>query len=69
MTSDLLSAPPVGAGGFTGSAITAWCATCQEHAVPMRDGTCGFCSSSITQTPPPSEGGTHVAACRSRPAA
>lgn len=51
MTSDLLAAAPVGAGGFTGSPITAWCSTCQEHAVPMGDGTCGFCSSSITQTP------------------
>jgi hypothetical protein len=23
--------------------ITAWCTTCNERAIPMRDGTCGFC--------------------------
>lgn len=54
MTADLLAAAPVGAGGFTGSPITAWCSRCQEYAVPMRDGTCGFCSRSlIAQAPPP----------------
>jgi hypothetical protein len=27
--------------------LTAWCETCQERAVPMRDGTCGFCNTKI----------------------
>ncbi len=43
------------ASTFTGSAITGWCATCNQHAVPMGDGTCGFCQTKLsTESPPPS---------------
>lgn len=52
------------APAFTGSSITAWCATCQEHAVPMRDGTCGFCDTAITKAPPHSQ---RSIPCRSLP--
>ena len=35
--------------------ITAWCPTCQERAVPMRNGTCAFCDTPIA-TPTPVNG-------------
>ncbi len=38
---------------FAGSAITGWCARCDEYAVPMRDGTCGFCGRQLTHSKPP----------------
>ncbi len=66
MTTDLLAAAPVGVGGFTGSPITAWCATCQDHAVPMNDGTCGFCRTGITdQGAPPDR--QRRSSCPSKP--
>lgn len=27
--------------------LTAWCPTCRERALPMRNGTCGFCDSKL----------------------
>jgi hypothetical protein len=27
--------------------VTGWCPTCRERAVPMRNGTCGFCSTQL----------------------
>jgi hypothetical protein len=31
--------------------LTGWCPKCQERAVPMRDGTCGFCSTPLEGLP------------------
>lgn len=41
-----------GTAGFTGSAITQWCATCEDYAVPMTNGTCGFCGGRLDSAPP-----------------
>lgn len=38
--------------------ITAWCPTCQERAVPMRNGTCAFCETVIVT--PPANGNGHA---------
>ena len=32
--------------------VTAWCPTCEERAVPMRDGTCAFCQTPIGEQSP-----------------
>jgi hypothetical protein len=37
--------------GFAGSEITQWCSTCSEWAVPMANGTCGFCGCALTEAP------------------
>ncbi len=63
---DAKSEPRVGAGGFTGSPITAWCSRCRDHAVPMRDGTCGFCGRSLIAQDPPLELQKEMT-CRSLP--
>jgi hypothetical protein len=41
----------IGAAGFAGSPITDWCATCADYAVPMTDGTCGFCGAELGSAP------------------
>lgn len=41
----------VGREGFAGSAITDWCATCEDYAVPMANGTCGFCGEKLGAPP------------------
>lgn len=41
----------VGREGFTGSSITGWCATCADYAVPMPNGTCGFCGCELGRAP------------------
>lgn len=34
---------------------TMWCPECEERAVPMRDGTCGFCDTPLVDPPPREE--------------
>ncbi len=43
--------------------VVMWCSTCQERAVPMRDGTCGFCGSKLRKIPrrEPAAAPTHAA--------
>src|SRR4051812_7618108 len=31
--------------------ITTWCPKCEENAVPMKDGTCGFCDTQLVEAP------------------
>lgn len=45
----------IGAAGFAGSPITEWCATCQDWAVPMSNGTCGFCGEKTAAGPTAAE--------------
>lgn len=41
----------VGREGFAGSPITDWCAKCEDYAVPMANGTCGFCGAELGRAP------------------
>lgn len=43
--------PTMTAGAAGNTEITRWCSTCEEYAVPMNNGTCGFCDTVID--PPP----------------
>lgn len=47
----MTTAAAVGREGFAGSPITDWCVTCQDYAVPMRNGTCGFCGTELGKAP------------------
>lgn len=31
--------------------VVMWCPTCQERALPMRGGTCGFCDTKLRKIP------------------
>jgi hypothetical protein len=43
----LTAQPPVGAGGFQGSPITAWCATCTDWVVPSDKHRCMWCGDQL----------------------
>lgn len=50
MSAAAATPPRVGAGGFTGSDITAWCETCQDHAVLSDRGRCVWCDTPVKQS-------------------